>query len=87
MLGAALVIGAGVSSQYHPPVTNGNYSECSANTSNDTDDELVSDSIDAYSIITTTTAAAATTIYNTIRTNSDAILNQSLTVTVNPTPS
>ena len=33
VLGAALVIGAGVSSQYHPPVTNGNYSECSANTS------------------------------------------------------
>ena len=36
VLGAALVIGAGVSSQYHPPVTNGNYSECSAN---DTDDD------------------------------------------------
>ena len=41
MVGAALVIGAGVSSQYHPPVTNGNYSECSANDTS-TDDELVS---------------------------------------------
>ena len=38
VLGAALVIGAGVSSQYHPSVINGNYSECSAN---DTD-EVVS---------------------------------------------
>ena len=40
VLGAALVIGAGVSSQYHPPVFNGNYSECSANDTDD--DELVS---------------------------------------------
>ena len=36
VLGVALVIGAGVSSQYHPSVINGNYSECSAN---DTDDD------------------------------------------------
>ena len=33
VVGAALVIGAGVSSQYHPPVGRGNYSECSSNTS------------------------------------------------------
>ena len=36
VLGAALVIGAGVSSQYHPPVSHGNYSEC-------TDDSNISD--------------------------------------------
>ena len=93
VLGAALVIGAGVSSQYHPPVTNGNYSECSANTSNDTDDELVSYSIDAYSfssMIAPKTVHSLTTTYTTARiipTNSDAILNPSVTVTVNPTPS
>ena len=41
VVGAALVIGAGVSSQYHPPVSRGNYSECSSNTS-DYEDDLIS---------------------------------------------
>ena len=41
VVGAALVIGAGVSSQYHPPVGHGNYSECSSNTS-DYEEELIS---------------------------------------------
>ena len=41
VVGAALVIGAGVSSQYHPPVGRGNYSECSSNTS-DYEEELIS---------------------------------------------
>ena len=40
VLGAALVIGAGVSSQYHPPVSHGNYSEC-------TDDSNISDVLTA----------------------------------------
>ena len=93
MLGAALVIGAGVSSQYHPPVTNGNYSECSANTSNDTDDELVSYSIDQdqtiYSIITPKSAYSyshqLTTMYSTFRTTP---IYPSVTILgVNPTPS
>ena len=41
VVGAALVIGAGVSSQYHPPVGHGNYSECSSNTS-DYEEGLIS---------------------------------------------
>ena len=42
VVGVALVIGAGVSSQYHPPVGRGNYSECSSNTSDYEEDDLIS---------------------------------------------
>ena len=42
VVGAALVIGAGVSSQYHPPVGHGNYSECSSNTSDYEEDDIIS---------------------------------------------
>ena len=44
VVGAALVIGAGVSSQYHPPVghvVHGYYTECSNNTS-DYEEGLIS---------------------------------------------
>ena len=44
VVGAALVIGAGVSSQYHPPVGRGNYSEYSSNT-NDYKEGLISSSM------------------------------------------
>ena len=43
VVGAALVIGAGVSSQYHPPVGHGNYSECSSNTSDYEEQEYTTD--------------------------------------------
>ena len=73
VLGAALVIGAGVSSQYHPSVINGNYSACSAN---DTDEPVSSYSIDldptVPSTITPTSAHSyshqLTTVYSTFRT-------------------
>ena len=91
VLGAALVIGAGVSSQYHPPVINGNYSECSANDSTD-DDELVSSYLidldpTVSSMITPRSADSysqqLTTIYSTFRTTA---LYSPVTVSITPTP-
>ena len=87
VLGAALVIGAGVSSQYHPSVINGNYSECSANDTDD--DELVSSySIDDFSTLAPKTADSLTITSRIIPTNSYTdMLYPSVTVIVNPTPS
>ena len=80
VLAAALVIGAGVSSQYHPPVSHGNYSECSDdNSSSDVLTATVpSSSLTPSSITTVTAPSGSTVVLSSTRTVTSHSLQWSL---------
>ena len=83
VVGAALVIGAGVSSQYHPPVGHGNYSECSSNTSDYEEQEYTTD----VPVLSTSISIQSSHVISPTRTTTSLSLQTELGRLIYTTPS